>query len=172
MLFRSLQNPEYAGAASGMGTMWDYLGKGMQSLQEDKPPTWFQQWAPLEEYQRKNKLRGTYYGTGAGAAGGNQFGPGILATQQATDVAAGRRGAGAGSNMAKQLQQYGQGMSDIDSYLSQLGAGAMQGAETQYLSSAAQLPRGPQGQWSSYEGTPYQPSGGESVMNAVGQMAP
>lgn len=170
--YQWLQQPEYQNVGTNMGTIWDYLGRGIQALQEGKPPTWFQQWAPLEEYQRKNKLTGTYYGKGAGAAGGNLFGPGILATQQATDIAAGRRGAGAGSNYAKQLQMYGQGMTDIDNYLSQLGATAMQGAEQQYLSSAANLPRGPQGQWMPYGETAYQPSGTESILGAVGQMAP
>jgi len=164
-----LQNPEYQNTRGTMESTWDYLGKGLQSLQEGKPPTWWQNYRPLEEYQRKNALYGQYYGKGAGAQG-NQWGPGILDTQRAADVAAGRRGAGGGSNYAKQLNQYSQGMTEIDKYLSQLGFQAM-GQQEQTLLSGVQgmlSGRGPEGQWSSVGGTAAQPGWGSQVLNAVG----
>lgn len=172
--YQWLQNPEYAQATNAMGNYWDYLSGGLQSMQEGKPPTWFQNWRPLEESQRKQALYGTYYGKGAGARGGNQFGPGVLATQSAKDVAAGRRGAGAGSNYAKQLDEYAQAMNDIDEYFSKLGFGAMDTSEQRYLTSfqnSANI-RGPQGQWGSFEGVPFQPSGMQSMMQGVGAMLP
>lgn len=169
-----LQNPEYPEVAPAMGTYWDYLAKGLENMQTGQEPEWWKKWRPLEESQRKAALYGTYYGKGAGAQGGNYFGPGVLATQRGADVAAGRRGAGGGSNYAKQLDMYAQGMSDIDDYLSKLGATAMDTAESRYLSAfpASQGIRGPAGQWGSYEGTAYQPSGMESMMQGVGSYLP
>jgi hypothetical protein len=175
-----LQNPEYSQATNTMGNYWDYLNNGLTSLQEGKPPTWFQNWRPLEEAQRKNALTGTYYGRGASAAGGygsggaSTFQPGILNTQRSADVAAGRRGAGGGSNYALQLANYGQANKDIDNYMSQLGATAMQNQQTQILGTiqgSGNL-RGPAGQWGSYEGTPYQSSGLQSTMQGLGALAP
>ena len=154
-----LPTPQLPQAKQAYGNYFDYLSGGLQSLQEGKPPTWFQNWAPLEEKQRKNALTGTYYGKGAGAAGGN-FGPGVLATQQGADVAAGRRGAGAGSNYANQLNQYAYGNKQIDDYLSQLGAGAMQQEETNLMNAfpaSYQISQEP-GAWGSYAGTEAQPS--------------
>ena len=158
--------------APTLSSMWDYMGKGMQALSEGKPPTWFQRWAPLEEAQRKNKLRGTYWGSGAGAAGGEQFGPGILQTTQAADIKAGRRGSGAGSNYNKQLAEYAQRESEIGDYMTKTGAMAMEGAEGRYLQAASQLPRGMKMGYGQFEGTPYQPSGWESAANALGAAAP
>lgn len=166
-----LQNPQYSGAAPAINQGWSYLSNGLQALQEGKPPTWFQNWRPLEEAQRKNALTGTYYGQGAGAQGGNMFGPGVLATQRSADVRAGRRGAGAGSNYAKQLDMYSQGMSDIDNYLSKLGYEAMNTAEGRYLGGLSSIPQGPQGQWTTSPGY-YQPSAGETIMQGIGNLAP
>lgn len=164
-------------------TQYDYLANGLDALAMGKPPTWFQQYRPLEEAQRKNALTGQYYGAGAGAAGskgyagyggsgGNAFAPGVFKQQQAADVAAGRRGSGGGSNYAKQLALYQQQMQDIDNYLSQMGAASMQSAEQTYLSSAGGVSQYAQGQWAPFEGTDYQPSAGQQMGAMVGQMTP
>ena len=187
------ENPQYSNVENSMGNYWDYLGKSLQAMQMGQPTEGFQQFRANEEYQRKNALRGSYYGAGAGAAGSgpytgegaggygvnmnpgaNYFRPGVLDTQMSQDVRVGRRGAGAGSNYAKQLAIYGQSMNDIDMYLSQLGYADQQNNKTQILNAFQNSGniRGPEGAWHSFEGTSYQPSGMESSMNTLGQLVP
>jgi hypothetical protein len=164
-------------------TQYDYLANGLDALAAGKPPTWFQQYRPLEEAQRKNALSGQYYGAGAGAAGskgyagyggsgGNAFAPGVFKQQQAADVAAGRRGSGGGSNYAKQLALYQQQMQDIDNYLSQMGAASMQTAEQTYLQGAQGVSQYAQGSWGGFDATEAQASPYQQIGSAVGAMTP
>jgi hypothetical protein len=161
-----LQNPQYSFTEPRMELTSDYVTKGIQALSEGKPPTWWQAYEPVERKKRQKSLYEQYYGGG--------FGPGVLETQQSTDIAAGRRGAGGGSNYAKQLQQYSMGLQDIEDLLTQGGAGAMQTAEQSYIPWSANMPTGPSGQWMTYAGqtTPYQPSALESIAGGVGSMLP
>lgn len=166
-----LQKPQYRNVAPAMESAWDYVSKGLESIQAGKPPTWFQQWRPLEETQRRNALYGTYYG-GGGQAGvlGQGFGPGILEGQRAADIKAGRRGAGAGSNYARQLDQYAKASNELSNYMSQLGAQAMESSEGRYINAMSQggLNQGPEGEWWKQEGT----EGSPGFLSSLAGMIP
>jgi len=144
-------SPQYGGVRDTMTGVWSqYLPKQLENLQAGRPTQWAQNANALQEYQMKNKLRGQYYGKAAGPEGGNMYGPGMFDQQMGTDIRAGRRGAGAGSNQARQMEAYTTGMSDIDRYIAQLGYQSMGESEGRYLTTLAGLPRGPQGEWANY----------------------
>jgi hypothetical protein len=163
-----LQNPQYSFTEPRMQLTSDYVSKGLQALQEGKPPTWFSNWEPIERKKRMGSLYQQYYG-GQDAYGRDTFGPGLLATQVGQDVAAGRVGASGSSNYAKQLANYSGIAQAIDDYLSQLGSQAMETAEGRYLGTSLQIPEGPSGRWEGYEATP---SAGQTIAGGIGSILP
>lgn len=139
----------------------EHTASGLEALESGQYPTWLKNWLDIERKRRMEGLKEGYYGS-------RLTGPGILETQQAGDVAAGRRGSGAGSNYAAQLAQYGKGMFDIEDVLTQTGQGKM-GELEQYYTNTLMNPEfyGPKGQWNI---TPGQAGGPSPMMQGLGAL--
>jgi hypothetical protein len=148
----------------------DFLQRGLQRVEEGKAPVWFEQYRPQEEEYRQKKLYEQYFG------GPGTFGTPIIPAQQATEVAAGRRGSPASTNIAKQYYNYSQGLNDIYNLMTNLGYQTRSNVANTYPQQLAQMYQPSQmGQFlhfGGYGGTSYQPSGLEQFGTALGATAP
>jgi hypothetical protein len=165
--------PEYQEAG-------EFFRNAMQRTQEGRAPVWFERWRPTEEARNFQDIYATYYGgdvTGIGGQPGSpvgrRFSAGILDTQRAADVAAGRRGEGAGTNYAAQLEQYARELADARQLMGQLEAQTIgQTGATSAQQLAAMYDPRRMGEYQAYAGRPYQPSGLEQLGTAISSFAP
>lgn len=148
-----LQNPQYGWSEGNLKGLYDYFNQGMSSIQQGKPPSWYQQYEAATKPRQQSNLYQTYFG-------GN-WGPGIMDSLKSYNIQSGVPVGKRGSLMGKQLSDYATQSQKIDEFYSQLGANAMQSSEQLYSQGRLGLGQfqGPQGSWMSYS-TPgsYQPS--------------
>ena len=160
-----LQNPQYSFTEPRLRLTSDFITQNLNRINQGQFPAWYEGISPLLRKEQKKGLQETYYGGG--------FGPGVLESTQAYDVARGTgRGASAGRNYGTQLQKYAEQSNSIDEYISKMGYEAQREGAYQFPQMSMQMQGGPQGQWGQYGPTEASPSGGQQVMSSIMSMLP
>lgn len=163
--YDSYTPPQYSWTEPGRQLASDYAQRGLASMQQGNPPTWWSNAMPKLQagMSRQNAL--TYFGN----PGTRQ---GTVNNAMAIGSMAGLKGKRAATPGMQANQEYANRESSINDYLNSLGVNVMQQSESQYMNSLNQAPGGPGGQALPY-GSTTQPTDWASslapLMSSLGQ---